>query len=173
MPGLGRDKLMDDKPFVSGGNIEMQLDSGDYAVSAGSADRIRITFEGNTGSANENLTFTGNQANLTVKDTPHSNFKASIEVPKASNLVIRLNAGDLDFAAITGSKDIESAAGDVRIRVGDPNDYSSVDASVRVGDLNVGPFGKTDSGLGPHFTWTGHGKYTLRASLGAGDLVLH
>lgn len=168
-----QNKQMDDKPFVSGGNIEVQLDSGDYAVTGSRDDHVRISFQGNVGSATEQLASTGNQATLTINNTPHSNFKASIEVPKTSNIVIHLAAGDLDLAAITGNKDIDSAAGDVKIKVDDPNDYASVDASVRVGDLKAGPFGKTGSGLGNRFTWTGRGKYTLRVRLGAGDLTLN
>lgn len=157
--------------FISGGNIEMHLDAGDYVISAGKEDRIRVTFGGSSDNASQEITSNLTEANLTIKDTS-KNFKASIEVPRISNLLIHLKSGDLNLAAITGNKDIDSAAGDVNIEVGDPNDYSSVDASVRVGDLNAGPFGKADAGLGPHVTWIGHGKYTLRASLGAGDLVL-
>jgi hypothetical protein len=56
--------------------------------------------------------------------------------------------------------------------VGDPNDYSSVDASVKAGDIDAGVFGQSKSGLLQRVTWSGPGKYTLRANLGAGDLVL-
>ena len=164
---------MDDKPFVSAGNIEMQLDSGNYVITAASDDHIRVTFGGNTGNATEQLASTGSQATLTVQNTPQNRFQASIEIPKASNLMIHLKAGNLDVAAISGNENIESTAGNLKIKVGDPNDYSNVDATVRVGDLNAGPFGKSDSGLGPHLTWTGKGKYTLRANLGAGNLTLN
>src|ERR1700752_2401204 len=77
----GVDKLIADKPFVSGGNIEMQLESGDYVISAAGEDRIRVNFGGNSGSATANLASGGAQANLAVKDPPNKNFKASIEVP--------------------------------------------------------------------------------------------
>jgi hypothetical protein len=43
---------------------------------------------------------------------------------------------------------------------------------VKAGDLNATPFGGSKSGLMQHFTWSGPGKYTLRASLGAGNLQL-
>jgi hypothetical protein len=56
--------------------------------------------------------------------------------------------------------------------VGDPKDYASVDASVKAGDINASPFGGSRSGLFPHFTWSGQGKHSIRASLGAGNLVL-
>jgi len=48
-----------------------------------------------------------------------------------------LTGGDLDVEEITGSKDIEATAGDVKIAAGNPNNYSKVDASVKVGDLSA------------------------------------
>ncbi len=161
-----------EKPFVSAGTIEMRLDGGNYTVRPAADNHIRVTLSGNTGTARVELTTTGPRANLAVKDTPNNNFQATIEVPKASDLVIRLSAGNLALAAIAGNKDIQSTAGNTEIAVGDPNDYASVDASVKAGDIDAGVFGGSRSGLFPHFTWSGRGKYTLRASLGAGNLVL-
>jgi hypothetical protein len=164
--------ILAEKPFVAGGSIDMQLDGGDYEVRAAPDNYIRITLSGNTGKTSVGLTTDGTLANVVVKDTPHNNFHATIEVPKAADLVIHLSGGNLVVAAITGNKDVESTAGNTEIAVGDPNDYSSVDASVKAGDLDANVFGGSKSGLFQHFTWSGHGKYTLRANLGAGNLVL-
>jgi hypothetical protein len=161
-----------EKPFVTGGKIDMELAGGNYDIRPAADDRIRVTLSGNTGSARVELTANGKQANLAVKDTPHNNFQATIEVPKVADLVIRLSAGNLVMTAIAGSKDFESTAGNVEIGVGDPNDYSSVDASVKAGDIDAGVFGGSKSGLFQHFTWSGRGKYRLRASLGAGNVTL-
>ena len=161
-----------EKPFVAGGRIDMQLDGGNYEVRPAADNHIRVTLSGNTGTAKVALTTNGTHADVTVKDTPHNNFQATIDVPKAADLVIRLSGGNLVMAAITGNKDVESHAGNVEIAVGDPNDYSSVDASVKAGDIDAGVFGGSKSGLFQQFTWSGHGKYTLRAHLGAGNLTL-
>jgi hypothetical protein len=161
-----------EKPFVSGGRIDMQLDGGSYEIRPAADNHIRVTLSGNTGNAKVELTASGTHADVRVKDTPHNNFQATIEVPKAADLVIRLSAGNLTMAPITGNKDVESYAGNVEIAVGDPNDYSSVDASAKAGDINARVFGGSKSGLFPHFTWSGHGKYTLRAHLGVGNLEL-
>jgi hypothetical protein len=163
---------MTEKPFVSAGKIDMQLDGGDYTIRPAADNHIRVTLSGNTGNAKVELTPSGTHANLVVKDTPHNNFHATIEVPKAADLTIRLSGGNLVIGAITGNKDVESTAGNTEIAVGDPNDYSSVDASVKAGDIDAGVFGGSKSGLFQHFTWSGRGKYTLRAKLGAGNLVL-
>jgi len=161
-----------DKAFASGGTISMQLDGGDYDVHAAADDRIRVTLNGNVGSAKVDVAASGQHADVKVLDTPHRNFKATIEVPKAADVTVRLAAGELVLAAIAGSKDVESSAGNVTIAVGDPNDYSKVDASLKAGDINADAFGESKSGLMPHLTWSGPGTRTIRASLGAGNLIL-
>jgi hypothetical protein len=161
-----------ERAFVAGGKIDIQLDGGGYEVLPAADNRIRVTLTGNIGNAKVELAADGAHADVKVKDTPHNNFHATIEVPKAADLVIRLSGGDLVMAPITGNKDVEAYGGDIKIGVGDPNDYSSVDASVKAGDIDAGVFGESKSGLLQRVTWSGHGKYTLRANLGAGNLVL-
>jgi hypothetical protein len=161
-----------EKPFVSGGRIAMYLEGGDYEVRPAADNHIRVTLSGNIGNAKVELNTNGTHADVTVKDTPHNNFHAIIEVPKVADLSIRLSAGNLVVAAITGNKDIESHAGNAEISVGDPNDYSSVDASVMAGNIDADAFGGSKSGLFRHFKWSGRGKYTLHAHLAAGNLEL-
>ena len=162
-----------DKPFVSGGKVDIHLDAGDYEVRAASDNHVRVTMTGRTGNATVDVVIDGKRADVTVRSTSHTNFKCVVEVPKVSDVAIRLSAGDLEVGPITGSKDIESTAGDVRIAVGNPDDYASVDASVSVGDLSGGPLGAPDGSFIAHsIKKTGKGKYVLRAHLGAGDLKL-
>lgn len=163
--------VMAEKPFASGGKIHVELDGGSYAVRPAADGHIRVTFSGNVGKARAELTTNGAQAHVGINDTPSNNFQATIEVPNAADLVVRLSAGNLEIAAISGNKEIESTAGNVDIAVGDPNEYSSVDGSVKAGDIQAGVFGGSRSGLLQRFTWSGPGKYTLRASLGAGNLT--
>jgi len=163
-----------DKAFVTGGKVDVHLDAGDYEVRAAPDNRVRVTMTGNTGSATVEVAIAGAHADVTVKGTSHTNFKCVIEVPKVSDVAIRLSAGDLTVGEIAGSKDIESTAGDLRIAVGRLDDYGKVDASVKIGDLSPGPFGgsKKEGFVSQSVNWSGTGKYTLRASLGAGDLKL-
>ena len=161
-----------DQPLAAAGSIEMQLAGGDYTIKASTDEHVRVSFAGNTGNAAADLGINGTHATLTVKDTPHNNFRATVEVPKTSDLVIHLSGGNLNVAAITGNKDIDSKAGNVAIAIPDSKDYSNVEAEVKVGNLSAGPFGDSGSGIAPHLKWSGPGKYTLRASLGAGDLEL-
>jgi len=161
-----------DKPFASAGSIEMQLEGGEYSIRASPDEHIRVSFAGNTGNAAADLSTSGTHATLAVRDTPNSNFRATVEVPATVDLTIHLTGGSLEIAAITGSKDIDSKAGNVGITIPNANDYGTVDASVKVGNLNAGPFGDSSSGLSPQLKWSGSGKYTLHASLGAGNLEL-
>ncbi len=160
-----------EKPFRAGGTIEMHLSGGGYEVRAAADDHVRLTTSGRTGDTKVDLTIDATKGILTVTGTPHSNFHAVIEVPLATDLVVRLAAGDLTIASIVGSKDVESAAGNVTISVGDPNDYATVDGAVKAGDIDAKPFGGSLSGLLQHFTWSGPGTHRVRASLGAGNLT--
>jgi predicted small lipoprotein YifL len=161
-----------DKPFVAGGKIEFDLDGGAYEIKAASDNHIRVAVSGTTGNAKVDVGIDGSNANIKVKDTPHGNFHAVVEVPSKSEIVVRLTGGELTIDEITGNKDVESYAGNVRIAVGDPNEYARVDAAVKAGEIKAQPFGGSKSGLLQDFRWSGGGKYTLRAHLGAGNLVL-
>jgi hypothetical protein len=169
---ISPEKAVAEKPFAPGGNIEMKLDGGNYILRGAADNVIRVAFGGNTGNARAELTVDGPRANVAVKDTSHNNFHASIDVPRSSNVVIHLSAGNLEMSGIVGDKDINSGAGNVEITILDPDEYSTAEGSVKAGDIDASVFGKSGSGLNPHFDWQGHGKYKLRASLGAGNLVL-
>lgn len=160
-----------DKPFVSGGRIEIQLAGGEYQVRAAADNHIRVKLTRIPGSTKVEVATTGSQATVKVSDTPRKDFGATIEVPQISNLTVHLTGGDLTITGISGNKDVDSYAGNVTIAV-DPNEYASVDASVKAGDLNARPFAVMKSGLLQTFKWSGKGKYTLRAWLGAGNLDL-
>ena len=161
-----------EKPFAAGGRIEMQLGAGSYTVRPARGGVIRVTLGGNAGTTRVDVSTADTRATVLVQDTPRKNFEATIEVPQTADLVIRLAAGDLKVEAIGGNKDVESNAGNVDIVTGDSQDYASVDASVQAGDINADAFGESRSGLFPKLTWSGKGKYTLRARLIAGNLTL-
>src|SRR5579883_2712738 len=129
--------LKADQPFTAGGNIELQLAGGNYEIRPASGDHIRVSFGGNPGTAVAEVTATGTHAHVSVKDTPHNNLKALIEVPQTADLVLHLTGGNLALASITGNKEIDSKAGNVTIAVGDVNDYARVDATVSLGNLDA------------------------------------
>ena len=159
-----------DKAFVAGGKINFDFDGGGYEIRTAADNHIRVAVSANT--AKVDVTVDGSSADVKIKDTPHSNFRAIVELPATADIVVRLSGGELKIDPITGNKDVESYAGNVEIAVGDPNDYAQVDAAVKAGEINASPFGGSKSGLMQSFTWSGSGKHTLRAHLGAGNLTL-
>lgn len=112
-------------------------------------------------------------ARLTIRGGGHSNYEFWIEVPDTTDLMVRVKAGDVTVRGVRGNKDIEMMAGDLKIQLGRPDDYSTIDTSVRVGDLKAPAFGKHKGGFFRSFTrHYSRGKYKLHASLFVGSLRL-
>src|SRR3954465_15708651 len=66
-----------EKDFVSGGKIEITLESGDYHIRASSDNRIHVRWNEAT-KTRVKLTTNGNSADLRMEDTPNNNFHATI-----------------------------------------------------------------------------------------------
>jgi len=162
-----------EKDFVSGGRVEMTLESGDYHIRASSDNRIHVRWnEASAKGVRVKLTTNGKSAELRVENTPHNNFHATIEVPALTDVRVRLTAGNLEMAGIKGDKDIEANAGNLNIAVGSSSDWDEVDASVTAGDLHAPAFKAVTGGLFRSFKWRGPGKYRLHVHLTAGDINL-
>jgi hypothetical protein len=163
------------RQFPSRGNIQMQLTGGEYSVRCAGTDQIHVSartdYPYNRKRLRADVEIHGTRASITTGG-PHNNTHFTIEVPCRSNLLIRLQAGDIQVERIEGDLDITSHAGDVNVEVARTADYRSVDASVYAGDLNAPDFGASTGGLFRSLHWTGSGAYKLRAHLGAGDLNL-
>jgi hypothetical protein len=165
-----------EQTFPNNSSVKMELEAGDYEVRAGASDKIVIRYITKTPEqlkrVDARINATGSYAKLIISNAPHNDFHAIIEVPPHTGLTIRLSAGDLDVNGIEGDKDIDSHAGDLEIDVISPEQYRSVDAAVKAGDLSAPAFRVSKGGLFRSFRWNGPGKYRLHANLGAGDLKL-
>lgn len=161
--------------FVSGGRVKIKLEGGDYKIQPSSDNNLRVTWSGASverARVKVNIRTQDKSAEISIADTPHHDFHATIEIPAKTDVFLRLSAGDLTILGIIGSKDVESHAGDMVIDVGEPADYSHVDASVVAGDLNAPAFKVSKGGVFRSFKWSGPGTYSLHAHLLAGDLTL-
>lgn len=157
--------------------LTLELRSGDYRVVGSAAEKVSVRTTGDRAEKGRDVSLTfkhmNSHAELRMTGGPINNGPSIvIEVPKASNLYVRLPFGDLNIEGVSGDKDVEMHAGDLNIEVGNPADYGHVDASVNAGDLSAGPFGETKDGLFRSFEKTGTGRYRLHAHVGAGDLNL-
>ena len=162
------------KAFAKGGAIRMKLAAGDYRISGGAEDMIRVSWRTDRAEDARNLKadaeLRGTSAVIVTSGTKRVHF--TIDVPARSDIDIDLTAGDIEIRGIEGNKRLESWAGDVSIDVGRPEQYRSVEASVRAGDLSARPFNVSKGGLFRSFTWSGNGPYSLRVKLVAGDMTL-
>jgi len=163
--------------FSDHGYVRLQLSSGDYIVRAGSSDHLLIRWEAEDPAFEKDMrkirvhsNISSNLASIRT-DGPTKHARITIEVPVFSNLYLRMRAGDVHISGIEGSKDVHMTAGDLKINVV-PDSYSSVHASVTVGDLRAHVLGVSKDGIRNSFDWNGPGNYTLNASLFAGDLTL-
>ena len=175
LAGTVAEAKVTDRPFVSGGTVRLELAAGDYEVVASRDDHIRVSWDDRLHrDADVSLRIDVKASRATLKtDTPWKDGpKIRIELPRRTNIVVRLSAGDLDISGIEGSKDVSAQAGDVKIGVGSRDQYRYLNASVRIGELNADPFNVNKDGFFRSFEWTGKGQYELRAHLTAGDLKL-
>jgi hypothetical protein len=166
-----------ERAFVQGGDIRLRLSSGDYVVRAGASDHIRVELEAQNPEGlralkkvRAEVEVSGTVATIRTKG-PTSDVRTFIEIPARSNLYLRVRAGDVRIDGIEGNKDIRMTAGDLKIEVL-PASYAHVHGSVTFGDVRASPLGISKDGIVNSFDWNGGGKYTLRASVFAGDLTL-
>ena len=162
--------------YPSGGQLKLRLRSGDVRVSGRDDGKISVRVEArDTERAREvKVSFERNEssAELHVSGGPRNDLQIIVEVPKTTGLFVRMPAGQLEISGVTGDKDVQLHAGELIVHVGDPADYSHVDASVTTGGLEAPPFHEDHGGFFRSFQKTGNGKYRLHAHVGAGDLTL-
>ena len=162
--------------FKSGGKLRMYLRSGDFRVVGGADNKITVQVMGENAYRASDLRVrlegSNDAADLTISGGPKNGLEVTIEVPRKIALFVRMPAGNLELRQVIGDKDAEVHAGELMIDVGEPSDYSRVDASVYSGGLEARPFGESHGGLFRSFHKEGNGRYHLHAHVGAGDLTL-
>jgi hypothetical protein len=165
-----------ERAFAADGRIRMDLSAGEYRISASPDNRIRLDWSvrerDRLSDVRARADVRGRDATIAT-DGPENNFKVAIQVPARADLVVRLTAGDLTIEGIQGNKDVSLHAGEIKIDVGRPEDYSRVEASVWAGEVRADPFGERKGGLFRSFDWNGKGPYRLEARLKAGEVRLY
>lgn len=162
--------------FISGGTVRMHLEAGGYSVIAGDSDDIVVTLRGHSEERVKEVQVeirpSASSADVYVRNTPHSNFQATIEVPRRTNLWVRLSAGEVNVDAIEGDKNIEVRAGQITINVPHPEQYGHRDASVMTGSIEASAFDVSEGGLFRSFEQSGPGKYRLHTHVLTGEIDL-
>lgn len=165
-----------DFDLASGKTLALKLRSAEVVIEGSESERLTIRFEGdNAGRASEvKVTYKdkGDTVECGIADGPRNEFRILITVPALTNLVIRMPAGDLQVSEVRGSKDVKMRAGDLDIRIGDADDYASIDASVTTGEIDVAALGAETGGFFRKFHHSGPGTFRILAHIGAGQLTL-
>jgi hypothetical protein len=160
----------------TGAKVALHLRSGDIRIVGSEDGKVSVDISGRNRDKIDDLRFrltsSGGNAELHVSGGPRNDLTMEVHVPRNSELYARIPAGDVTVENVSGSKDVELHAGDLTIYVGNPAEYSHVEASVSAGDISAAPFGEDRGGLFRSFHKSGSGRYTLYAHVGAGDLTL-
>jgi hypothetical protein len=162
--------------FVSGGTVRLHLEAGGYTVRPSDSDSIVVTWhtrhEEELKRVKVAIRPSASTADVYVNDTPNNNFEATIEVPRLSNLWVRLSAGAVDVEPVEGDKNIELLAGAIQVEIPHPEQYGHRDASVDIGGLSSSAFDIDKGGFFRSFHQEGPGKYRLHAHVMTGDIDL-
>jgi hypothetical protein len=163
--------------FAPRGQIDLRVRPAEIHVIGNDEGRIVVRVEGRQGRDSKDVQARfekhGHTGVLEITGGPRNDVTITVQVPKESNLVVRVFAGDVEIRDVVGDKDVELNFGSLRIGVGDASGYSSVKASVSSGEIDAKPFGESHGGLFRSLEMSGTGKYKLRAYVGAGQLTLN
>ena len=130
--------------------LEIDLGSGDYQIVASASDSIAVVYDEGNADALRKVKVqidSGHGQNHLKIAGPKSNFHAVIEVPRKTDLRVRMSAGGLSIGDVEGNKDIEVLAGNLELNSLRPQDYAVADFSVRIGDVYAPLFKTAKTGL--------------------------
>jgi hypothetical protein len=163
--------------FAPRGQLDLRIRPAEIHIIGSDQDRIVVRVGGRRGLDSRDVQARfdrrGNSGVLEISGGPHNEVSVTVQVPKESNLVVRVFAGDVEVKDIAGDKDVQLNFGALKIGVGEAASYSSVKASVTSGEINAKPFSESHGGLFRSLEKHGNGKYKLRAYVGAGRLTLN
>ncbi len=156
--------------------VALHIRSGEIRIVGSEDGKLSVDISGRNKDKIEDLryrlTSSSESAELHISGGPRNDLTIEVHVPRNAELYARIPAGDVTVENVNASKDVQLHAGDLTIYVGNPADYSRVEASVMAGDIEASPFGESHGGLFRSFKKSGTGKLTLYAHVGAGDLTL-
>jgi len=162
--------------YPSGSQLAIHVRSGDVRVAGSAENKVTVKVDAKDPDRAREVKVRferrDNSAELGISGGPRNNLLITVRVPKSTGLFVRMPFGQLEISDVVGDKDVQLHAGELIVDVGNPADYSHVDASVNSGGLEAPPFNEDHGGLFRSFQKSGNGKYRLHAHVGAGDLTL-
>lgn len=156
--------------------LAIDLNSGDYQIVASASGSIAVVYQESDAQASRKVQVqigSGHGQNYLKIAGSKSNFHAIIEVPRKTDLQIRMGSGELHVGDVEGNKNIEIRTGTLELNALRPQDYAEADFSVRIGDVNAPMYMNAKNGFRRSFKTSGPGKYYLHAHVDIGDLMLN
>ncbi len=170
----GKDRF--ETEFARSERLELVVRSGEVHISGSDSNKVAIHYEGRhrdeVGNVVVHCTKIEGGAALEISGGPRNEFQIWIEVPRETELHVRMPFGELHIAKVHGGKDVELHAGQLNMEIGDPKDYAQIEASVMTGELDLSALGVSKGGLFRSYKQNGPGKYRLYAHVGSGELDL-
>ncbi|HTC47594.1 MAG TPA: hypothetical protein VK722_09755 [Candidatus Aquilonibacter sp.] len=155
--------------------LTMELGTGTYEIQPGTSDKVTVVYRtGNTrgiGDIKVSLTTAAQKGLLKIGGA--KNIDATIEIPKAMGLSVKLATGNMDVKGIEGDKEFDLGTGTVKVDMISPDQYADIDASVKVGEVDGGSLGHFYSVGGSSLRKRGPGKYNLYAHVKVGNVILY
>ncbi|MGB7168137.1 MAG: hypothetical protein WA374_14680 [Acidobacteriaceae bacterium] len=164
-------------PLHDRGRLVIQSTPAGVTVTGTNSDQLRITCTtGNDPHAVRfHLSGDPSHERLTIDSNleHENNLDIRIEVPHRTSLRLHMGAGQVTVNNLEGDKDIDLYAGQINIAAGDTGDYSSVHASVDIGEVKASAWGMDKGGFFRSFTrTTAGGEYRLYAHVLTGQIEL-
>src|SRR5262249_11829939 len=137
--------------YLSGRQLSLHLRSGDVRVVGGSENKVSVRVDDKDveKACEVRVTFdcSEHSGGLRVLGGSRNDIQIIVEVPKDTGFYVRMLAGELEISNVAGDKDVQLHAGELIVHVGNPADYSYVDASVVTGGLEALPFHEDHGGF--------------------------
>jgi hypothetical protein len=165
-----------ERAFVDAGQVDLDLSAGTYRIFASPDNTIRVTaYPTDSRSANATdvrIDIRGSRAEIEIDGPINDGVRVDIALPRRTDIVSSLTAGEFQLRDIEGSKDISQRAGEIDIKVGEARAYRKVSAAVKIGELRAVAFKVNKEGFFRSFDWSGDGRHDLRVSLLVGEVRL-
>jgi hypothetical protein len=160
--------------FASGGSVRLKLDKGAIEVVGTPEDKITVSWKSTDDDARVNVLLrqAGDKSATVAVEGPGNRVQYRVELPQQTDVVLSMNAGELRIQGLRGNLDAELLAGDLSVRVKDPNDYRLVRGSVTAGDISAKPWHVSTGGLWRSFEKEGGGKLSLKTHVLAGQITI-
>ena len=167
-------------PLQSRAILTIESRPAGLEIVAGDEDALHVTCTaGNNDSAHVEFHFAPSPlgGKLTIRGTNmhhgDNNLQIRIQVPRRTNLRVRMFAGELKIEEVKGDKDLDIGAGQISIKAMHPAEYRSVNASVGVGQVNAPAFNADKGGFFRHVHKdNASGEYRLRVHVSTGEIDL-